>query len=45
MWLVDFLIETVGIAITDLIADRIPAWGCVLIIGAIAVAALLVWLT
>jgi hypothetical protein len=45
-WLLELLVEIVGGTVADEAARRIPAWGCALIIGVIAVAVLLlVWLT
>ena len=45
-WLIELLVEIVGGTVADEAARRLPAWGCALIIGAIAVVVLLVaWLT
>ena len=45
MWLIEFVVETVGVAIADVIADRMPAWGCVLCLLVPSLVLLIVWLT
>jgi hypothetical protein len=46
MWLIELLIDLLGITVFDRVVERMPAWGCALIIGGIALVVLLVvWLT
>ena len=45
MWLIELLVEIVGLAVAELITDRMPAWGCALCVLIPCLVVLLIWLT
>jgi hypothetical protein len=45
MWLIEVLVDIVGMAVADVVADRMPAWGCALCVLVPVLVILLVWLT
>jgi uncharacterized membrane protein YhdT len=45
MWLIEVLVDIVGMAVADVVADRMPAWGCALCVMVPVLVILLVWLT
>jgi hypothetical protein len=45
MWLLELLADIIGLAVADLITDRMPAWGCALCLLVPVLIILLVWAT
>jgi hypothetical protein len=45
MWLIELLVDIVGLAVAEVIADRMPAWGCALCLLVPVLVLLVIWLT
>ena len=45
MWLLELLVDIIGLAIREVIVDRMPAWGCALCLLVPVLVIFLIWVS